>query len=181
MRSKIRIGIIGCGQIAQQHLLNYAAIPDAEVVAIADSDAETLAATAAKFGIGETYSTLQELLDKASLDAVDVCLHNNYHADAAIRVMEAGLHCYSEKPMAGSYADALAMLDASHRTGNMLHIQLALIYSDETKAAKSLIDGGAIGDANYARATGHRRRGRPYVDGYGKPSFVQHDIAALPR
>ena len=178
MRSKIRIGIIGCGQIAQQHLLNYAAIPDAEVVAIADSDAETLAATAAKFGIGETYSTLQELLDGASLDAVDVCLHNNYHADAAIRVMEAGLHCYSEKPMAGSYADALAMLDASHRTGNMLHIQLALIYSDETKAAKSLIDGGAIGDAYYARATGHRRRGRPYVDGYGKPSFVQHDIAA---
>jgi predicted dehydrogenase len=178
MRSKIRIGIIGCGQIAQQHLQNYAAIPDAEVVAIADSDAETLAATAAKFGIGETYSTLQELLDGASLDAVDVCLHNNYHADAAIRVMEAGLHCYSEKPMAGSYADALAMLDASHRTGNMLHIQLALIYSDETKAAKSLIDGGAIGDAYYARATGHRRRGRPYVDGYGKPSFVQHDIAA---
>lgn len=172
---EVRIGIIGCGQIAQQHLKTYSEIPEANVVACADilpSAADTSAKT---FGIPNVYYSAQEMLKRDDLDAVDVCLHNNFHRAATEAVLESGRHCYCEKPMAGAYADAVAMLDAAKRTGKLLHIQLAGIYSNEVRSAKELIDAGALGEVYFARTNGHRRRGRPYVDGYGKPTFVQKE------
>lgn len=60
----------------------------------------------------------------------------------------------------------------------MLSIQLNTLYAKETKAAKALIDEGMLGKVYHARSTGFRRRGRPYVDGYGSASFVQKQISA---
>lgn len=177
MYQKVRIGIVGCGQIAQQHLKNYAQMTDVEIVAVADLDPAATRSAATTYGIPETYSALKDLLENANVDAVDVCLHNNYHADAAIQILESGRHCYCEKPMAGSYVDAATMRETAIKCKKQLHVQLALLYSDENKAAKALINDGAIGAPYYARSTGHRRRGRPYVDGYGKASFVQQEIS----
>jgi predicted dehydrogenase len=92
--------------------------------------------------------------------------------------MEAGKHVYCEKPMAGSYVDALAMYEAAQRTGRMLHIQLGTLYSKEHKTAKRMIQEGMLGKLYYARSFGFRRRGRVYVDGYGTPAFVQKEVAA---
>ncbi len=170
---KVRIGIIGCGQIAQQHLRNYREIAQAEVVACADILPEAANATAAVFDIPNVYYTAQEMLQRDDLDAVDVCLHNNLHVSGTLAVLERGLPVYCEKPMAGSYRDAVTMLEAAKKHEKMLHIQLGMIYSDETRAARELIDAGELGDIYHARSTGFRRRGRPYVDGYGKPPFVQ--------
>jgi predicted dehydrogenase len=75
--------------------------------------------------------------------------------------------------MAGSYADAAAMLATARETGKKLSIQLATLFSNETRAAKELIDAGELGELYFARSTGWRRRGRPFVDGYGTPTFVQ--------
>ena len=169
----VRIGIIGCGQIAQSHLNNYAKIDEAEVVACADILPQAADTTAEKFGIPNVYYTAQEMLGRDDLDAVDVCLHNNLHMPGAVAVLESGRHCYCEKPMAGAYRDAAAMLETAKRTGRRLHIQLAGLYADETRAAKELIEAGQLGEIYHARSTGHRRRGRPFVDGYGKPAFVQ--------
>lgn len=169
----VRIGIIGCGQIAQQHLKNYANIPEADVVACADILPAAADNTAERFGIPNVYYTAAEMLKRDDLDAVDVCLHNNLHVSGTRAVLERGLHCYCEKPMAGSYRDAETMLQISRETGKMLHIQLGMIYSDEARAARELIDAGELGELYHARSTGFRRRGRPFVDGYGKPAFVQ--------
>jgi predicted dehydrogenase len=94
------------------------------------------------------------------------------HAPVAIAAMEAGKDVYCEKPMAGSYADALAMYEAMERTGKKLHIQLAFIYTDESRGAKRLIDSGKLGNIYHMRSYGFRRRGRPYVDGYATKEFV---------
>jgi predicted dehydrogenase len=75
--------------------------------------------------------------------------------------------------MAGSYRDAVTMRDAARDAGKHLHIQLAKLYDNETRAARELIEGGHLGDVFHARSAGFRRRGRPYVDGYGTPNFVQ--------
>jgi predicted dehydrogenase len=92
---------------------------------------------------------------------------------ATVAALEAGKHVYCEKPMAGSYVDAKTMLDAAAAAGKNLHIQLSTLYANETRAAKDLIDAGELGEVYHARSTGFRRRGRPYVDGYGTPTFVQ--------
>jgi predicted dehydrogenase len=169
---KVRIGILGCGQIAQHHMRDYAGIPEAEMVACADLDESAARQSAETFGIPHALTSAKELL-AMDLDAIDVCLHNNLHMPATVAALETGKHVYCEKPMAGSFGDAKTMLDTARAKGKKLHIQLSTLYSDECRAAKELIDLGELGEVFHARSTGHRRRGRPYVDGYGTPSFVQ--------
>ena len=168
---EVRLGIIGTGIIAQQHLTNYSKLPGVKVVMACDLIQSKLEAFCEKFGIAEHTLDYRELLKRDDIEAVDVCVHNNLHAPLSIEVMKAGKHCYCEKPMAGSYADALAMYEASKKLGRMLHIQLGYLYRDETRAAKKLIEAGELGTIYHARSTGYRRRGRPFVDGYGEKEF----------
>jgi len=177
MDRKVRLGIIGVGQIGKVHLDNWAKIPEVEMVAACDIDAPELDRVTEKYKIPNKYAAFRELLKRDDLDAVDVCLHNNMHAPAAIAVMESGKHCYCEKPMAGAYTDACRMLETARATGKMLHIQLSFIYQRETKIAKRLIDAGRLGHIYHARSAGYRRRGRPYVDGYGTEKFVNKEIS----
>jgi len=91
----------------------------------------------------------------------------------SVAALEAGKHVYCEKPMAGAYCDAEAMIHTAQKLDRKLSIQLSTLFSKETKAAKALIGEGQLGKLYHARSAGFRRRGRPYVDGYGTPTFVQ--------
>lgn len=174
----IRIGIIGVGQIGKAHLNNYQKIQGIEVVAIADIDVAEADRVGELFKIPHVYYTAQEMLKRDDIQAVDVCLHNTLHRPGTLAALEAGKHVYCEKPMAGAYIDALAMLEAAKSAGKMLSIQLNTLFAKETKAAKAIIDEGLLGHIYHARSTGFRRRGRPYVDGYGTSRFVQKEIAS---
>ena len=169
----IRMGLIGAGQRGQMHLEEYQQIAGAEIVAIADIN-ETLAQrVAAQFKIPDMYTDYHDLLQRDDIEAVDICLHNNLHRPAAVAAMESGKHVLCEKPMAGSYADAKIMYDTAQALGRKLSIQLFTLFKPETRAAKLLIGEGYLGELYHARSTGFRRRGRPYVDGYGTATFVQ--------
>lgn len=173
----VRIGLIGVGMIGKIHLEEYALIPGVEVVAICDINEAEARKAAEKHGIRHVYTDFRELLLRDDLDAVDVSLHNNFHAPVTIAALHAGKHVYCEKPIAGSYRDGRAMLAAAEETGLMLHIQLATLYSAETLIAKDLIDGGKLGKLYHARSNGFRRRNRPYVDGYGTAFFTHKQTA----
>jgi predicted dehydrogenase len=177
MADKVKIGVIGVGQIAKMHLDRYQDLP-AEIVAACDVNEAELARVAQTYGIPRTFTDFRALLAQDDLVAVDVCLHNNLHAPVTIAALEAGKNVYCEKPIAGSYTDGKAMVEAAKRTGRMLSIQLGTLFSLETKAAQRLIHEGHLGELYYAKSLGFRRRGRPYVDGYGTSSFVQSSIAA---
>jgi predicted dehydrogenase len=178
MKDKIRIGMVGVGQIGKHHLNNYQKIEAAEVVAIADIDEAEAKRVSELYKIPHMYFSLWEMLKRDDLDAVDVCLHNNLHMPATVAILQSGRHVYCEKPMAGAYADALTMYQTAQETGKKLSIQLSTLFSKETKAAKAMIDMGLLGKLYHARSTGFRRRGRPYVDGYGTDKFVKKEIAA---
>jgi predicted dehydrogenase len=170
MSNPIRIGVIGCGQIAQHHFKEYAKLPA--------SDAKVVAASAEQYRIEHVYTDFRKMLERDDIDAVDVCLHNNFHRPITEAALRAGKHVYCEKPMAGSYRDAAAMLETARQTGKKLSIQLVTLFAEETRAARELIDAGELGELYFARSTGWRRRGRPYVDGYGTPTFVQRRNSA---
>ncbi|MCR2821237.1 Gfo/Idh/MocA family protein [Lederbergia panacisoli] len=174
---KIRIGVIGVGQIGKSHLNNYANIPDAEIVAVCDVNEQEARRVAEQYNIPSVYTDFRELLSREDIEAVDVCLHNNFHAPMTIAALEAGKHVYCEKPIAGTYYDGKRMVEAAKETGKMLHIQLGTLYRKETKAAKALIDGGKLGNIYHARSTGFRRRNRPFVDGYGTKFFTKKETA----
>lgn len=174
---KTRVGVIGVGQIGKHHLRNYSGMDNVEVVAVADINEVEANRVAAQHGISTVYTKFRELLQRDDIEAVDVCLHNNFHMPVTVAALQAGKHVFCEKPMAGAYIDAECMLKTAQETGRMLGIQNRNYFDEETRAAKALIDGGHLGRLYHARSTGHRRRGRPYVDGYGSPTFVQKSFS----
>jgi len=175
--SEVRVAIIGAGQIGKTHIANYKAIPGAEIVAVCDVNVAEAERVAAGHGIAGVYSDFRELLKRDDVDAVDVCLHNNYHEPVTVAALNAGKHVYCEKPIAGAYADGACMVEAARASGRMLHIQLNRLFSKETATAKELIDAGKLGKLFHARSSGFRRRNRPFVDGYGTASFTRKETA----
>jgi predicted dehydrogenase len=178
MTEKIRIGCIGVGQIGKHHLDNYSKIDNAELVAIADIDEAELNRVGKYFSIPDRYTDFKQMLSRDDIDAVDVCLHNNLHMPVTVAALKAGKHVYCEKPMAGSYIDAETMYKTAQELGLKLSIQSRLLFEVETRAARAIIDQGLLGERYHARAYGFRRRGRPFVDGYGTSTFVQKEIAS---
>ncbi len=175
---KIKVGVIGVGQIGKRHVAEYVQMPQVEIIAVADINEAEARRVAGEHGIPQAFASFRDLLALPEIQAVDVCLHNNFHAPVSIAAMEAGKDVFCEKPMAGTYADALAMFEVRERTGRRLGIQMATVFSPETKAARRLIDADALGRLYYARAVSFRRRGRPYVDGYGTSNFVRKAVAS---
>jgi predicted dehydrogenase len=175
---RVRVGVIGVGQIGKHHLDNYKKVPSAEVVAIADVNQAEAERVGSVYGIPNVYTDFRQLLARDDIQAVDVCVHNNYHMPISVAAMEAGKDVFCEKPMAGAYVDALKMWNTAQQLGRKFSIQFITMYHNETKAAKYLIDEGHLGNIYHARSYGHRRRGRPYVDGYGSPTFVQKQHSA---
>ncbi len=169
---KIKIGIIGNGIIGEQHIANYSNIPECDITALCDVNEERLNWIGDRYNIKKRYTHIGKMIAQEKLDAVDVCLHNNMHAPVSIYAMEHGLNVYCEKPMSGTYADSLAMYETMQKTGMKLHIQLAFLYTDDTRAAKKFIEAGELGEIYHMRSYGYRRRGRPFVDGYATKEFV---------
>jgi predicted dehydrogenase len=172
MADKIRLGVIGVGQQGERHVQAYQGMEDAEIVAIADLREDVARRVAEQYKVPHYYTDYKKLLERDDIDAVDVILHNRLHRPVTVDALEAGKNVYVEKPMSWAYRDAKAMYDASKSLGRMLHVQLAQIWTPSTRATKRLIDEGQLGDVYYAKSTYYRRRGRPFVDGYGTPAFV---------
>jgi predicted dehydrogenase len=169
---KVRIGVIGNGQIGKHHLERYAKIPEAEIVAVCDIREDEMQRVAQMHNVPHTYANYHDLLAHEDLDSVDVCVHNFLHAPITKDALKAGKNVYCEKPMSWTYADAKSMYDAAKQAGKMLHIQLATIYEPATQAARRLMEDGHLGQIYYVKCYTHRRRNRPFVDGYGTKEFV---------
>ncbi len=177
MSDTIKIGVIGTGIIGKAHIKRYQDIDAAEIVAVCDINEEEAKRVAETYGVPKVFADYKELLQVGEIDAVDVCLHNRLHAPVTIDALQAGKHVYCEKPMSHCYADAKAMYDAAQKAGKKLSIQLGTLFKPEARAAKRLIDDGWLGELYYCKSSFYRRRGRPYVDGYATPAFVQTKAA----
>ena len=160
--SKVKIALIGAGNIGHAHLSSYQKVEGVEVYALCDINADRLKEAGDAYGIERRYTDLDQMLaELPELDAADVCVWNCNHAECAIKALNAGLHVMCEKPMAYNTEQALAMQEAAERNGKLLMIGFVLRFSDEAKIAKDFIDNGYIGDIYYAKAQYIRRHGNP--------------------
>src|SRR5688572_25899451 len=101
--SPLRVGVIGCGGIAQMHHLpTLAERPDLfRIAALADVSAPTLEAVAGRYGVGTTTRDYRELVDRADLDAL-LLLSSGCHREAALDLVRTDKHLFIEKPLAFS-------------------------------------------------------------------------------
>lgn len=152
----IRVGVIGCGKIAQvRHIPEYAANPDCELVAFFNPNRKRAEDMAKKYG-GKVYDTAEELLADPTIDAVSVCAANYAHAELTIKALKAGKHVLCEKPMATTIEDCEAMVAAAQESGKFLMIGHNQRLAKAHVKAKELIDAGLIGNIITFRTTfGH--------------------------
>ena len=164
MKRNVKVGIIGCGGIANgKHMPALAAIEGCEMVAFCDIVVERAQAAAEKFGVegAKVYEDYKELLKDESIEVVHVCTPNRSHSFITVDALEAGKHVMCEKPMAINSAEAQKMLDAAARTGNKLTIGYQNRYRDDSLYLKDEAKAGVFGEIYYAKATAIRRRAVP--------------------
>lgn len=159
--AKLRLGMIGAGNIACTHLDRYTKNPNVELAAICDIDGEKANKVADRFGIPNRYNSAQAMLAAEKLDAADVCVWNCAHAECTIAALNAGLDVMCEKPMAMSAKEAQAMKDAADKNGKLLMLGFVTRFSNEARIAKDFIENGHLGDIYYSKATYVRRHGNP--------------------
>ena len=142
---KIKIGIIGTGNISNSHVLGFKAHPNAEVVAICDKRRKTVERKAARWGIDRIYKNYHDLLNQPDIDAVVILTPHHLHAPITIAAAEAGKHILVEKPIAVSLEEANQMIRATNKAGVFLMVAENQVFHPPHVEAKRLIDEGEIG------------------------------------
>ena len=161
---KVRIGLIGCGGIANgKHMPALSKLPHVEMVAFCDLIEERAQKAAKEYGAegAQVYTDYKQLLDRKDIDVVHVLTPNKQHSFITVDALEAGKHVMCEKPMAINSAEAKKMLDAAKRTGKKLTIGYQNRFRPECMYLKKVIEAGELGDIYFARAYAVRRRGVP--------------------
>ena len=164
MAKLIKVGIIGCGGIANgKHMPALAKVADCEMVAFCDIVEEKAVKAAEKFGTpdAKVYTDYKELLKDGTIDVVHVCTPNRSHSFITVDALHAGKHVMCEKPMAINSAEAKKMLDAAKETGKKLTIGYQNRFRDDSQYMKKEAEDGTFGDIYYAKATALRRRAVP--------------------
>lgn len=139
---KLKIGIAGCGRIAQRHAAHIESL--ASLVAVCDSTFEKAETLAAQYGAA-AHASLDTMLTKEKLDVVAVCTPNGLHAQHTLQALEAGCHVLCEKPMAISSSDCEEMIKAAERHNKRLFIVKQNRFNPAVEALKSKIEEGAFG------------------------------------
>ena len=178
---KLRVGIIGCGWIADAHMDCYKKMGDVEIVAGADLVPGKAAAFMAKHGITEAktdYASHKEMLDDESLklDAVSICTYNRQHAEPTIYALKKGVNVLLEKPFTVTLDEAIEVMKAERESGKVLSIGFQPRLDANMQMIKKIVDSGELGDIYYIQTGGGRRRGIPTPFG---TTFIEDKTAGL--
>lgn len=152
----IKIGVIGCGKIAQvRHIPEYADNKNAQLVGFYDLNLIRASDLAKKYG-GKAYTSYQDLLADEDIDAVSVCTANCAHAEITIAALKAGKHVLCEKPMGATMEECETMVKTARECGRYLMVGHNQRLAKAHVKAKELIASGLIGDIVSFRTTfGH--------------------------
>ncbi len=141
----VRVGIIGCGRIAQAHIRAILRLEGVEIVGVCDSVEERAREVAHQFGIRHVYRDVSSILKERHIDVVHVLTPPQSHKDVSIQAMEAGCHVLVEKPMALDVKEADEMIAASQRHGVTLCVCHNQLYEPVVTQARELVAQGTIG------------------------------------
>ena len=142
-----RLGVVGLGYWGPNLARNFDRLPDAELAWICDASGQAVERWAPSFPDARTSTDLEELLADEALDAVVVATPVSTHAELALRVLQAGKHCFVEKPLAQSAAEAEQVVEAAG--DRVLMVGHLLEYHPGVDRLKQLLDSGDLGDIRY--------------------------------
>jgi predicted dehydrogenase len=163
----IRVGIIGCGKMADQHAVQIRRITGAEILAVCDSETLMAQQMAERFNIGRHFANVQEMLDAVKLDVVHITTPPSSHFQLGKVCLEAGCNVYVEKPFTLNTSEAEDLIGLANQKGLKVIAGHNAQFTHVMVKMRELVKGGYLGgkpvhieshycygfgDASYAKA-----------------------------
>jgi predicted dehydrogenase len=175
----LRIGVAGLGYWGPNLARNFAALPGCELAWCCDPSEQVRTRAAAQFPGARCTGEIDGLLEDPMLDAVVLATPVPSHAELAVQVLEAGKHCFVEKPLAQSVADAERVVAAAEAAGRVLMVGHLLEYHPGVQKLKELADSGGLGERIYYIYGNRLNLGKLRADENALWSLGAHDVSVV--
>jgi predicted dehydrogenase len=195
MEGMLRIAIVGCGKIADQHAMQIRRIKDCEIAAVCDREPLMAKQFAERFPVGHHFSDVLELLSQARPDVVHITTPPESHFDVAKLCLEKGAHVYVEKPFTVCAEQAQELVELAEKKGLKLTVGHNEQFSHAARRMRTLVREGYLGgaplhmesyhcyslsDPSYARALlGDRQHWVRRLPGKLLQNIISHGIARV--
>ena len=145
MSQNLRIALVGCGQIADAHLLQLRRIAAARIVAVCDRYRDVARQAAARFDVAEVFDDLDAMLAATQPDIVHVTTPPQTHLAIAARCLEAGAHLYVEKPFARDLREARELIARADAAGRRVCLGLDQLFDPAWQECRAIVASGELG------------------------------------
>jgi predicted dehydrogenase len=176
---RLQIALVGLGYWGPNLARNFAGIEGCDLAWCCDASEEARARFAGVYPQTRFTADIAEVLDDPAVDAVVLATPVPTHAELAVRVLESGKHCFVEKPLGQSVADAQRAVDAAQDTGMTLMVGHLLEYHPGVQKLKELSDSGELGDKIYYIYGNRLNLGKLRADENALWSLGAHDVSVL--
>lgn len=170
MRKPCKIGVIGCGTIANaEHIPAYSNAGktngNVEIKYFCDIIKERAEAAVLKYETGRAVADYRDVLDDSEITAISVCTPNDTHCLITVDALKAGKHVLCEKPAARTYSEALLMQKACLETGKILNIGVVNRFNTAVNKIREIIDSGELGEIYHVYGSFRAHRSIPGLGG----------------
>lgn len=141
------VAIVGCGYFSRFHQDAWSRIPRARVVAIVEPDEAKARAAAAPFPDARVFATLPAMLDEIRPHLIDIVTPPATHADLVATAGSRGVAVICQKPLAPTYAEAVALVESAERAGITLLVHENFRFMPWFREARRILDDGLLGTA----------------------------------
>jgi predicted dehydrogenase len=145
----VRVGLIGCGYWGPNLIRNFNEVDNAAMVACSDLSADRLGKMQKRYPGIATTQNYEDLLRDPNIDAVVIATPVSTHYPIARQALEHGKHVMIEKPIAGTSAQALDLIERAERSKRSLMVDHTFIYTSAVRKIREMIDSGELGDILY--------------------------------
>jgi predicted dehydrogenase len=175
----LRIAVAGLGYWGPNLARNFSSISGCELVWLCDPSDSVRGRVAGRFPRARFTGDLDEVLEDRAVDAVALATPVAWHAEHAVRVLEAGKHCFVEKPLARSVADAERAVGAAEQAGRVLMVGHLLEYHPGVQRLKQLTGSGELGDRIFYIYGNRLNLGKLRADENALWSLGAHDVSVV--
>jgi predicted dehydrogenase len=176
---RLRIAVAGLGYWGPNLARNFSAIAGCELAWLCDPAESVQARVAERFPGVRFTAELDEVLADSSVDAVALATPVASHAEHAVRVLEAGKHCFVEKPLAQSVVDAERAVAAAQEARRVLMVGHLLEYHPGVQQLRQLVQSGELGDRIYYIYGNRLNLGKLRADENALWSLGAHDVSVV--
>ena len=172
-RKALKLGIIGCGRVAEErHFPALRHLPDVEVMAVSDTDENRMKRLADPLGIEHRWSDYRALLEDPDVEAVGILTPTATHAEIGLAALEAGKHVLIEKPLAVDLEACDRLIAAGARSSLTVTVGFNLRWHRLVQRARTFMQTGALGRIKAIRSVfTHHRSGEDAQEWHRKPEL----------